>query len=221
MKKILILFFCSTLSVSLFSQNLKNNMDSLSYSVGLLVGQNLKGQGITELKLDAFMMAMEDVMENNDPKIDISQAQAIFQAYAQKAQERQAEAAQAEGVAFLEENAKREGVTSLPNGLQYEVLKSGEEGAKSPTLSDKVVAHYKGTLIDGTVFDSSIERGEPATFPLNGVIKGWQEALQLMKVGDKWKVYIPQEMGYGARGAGAQIPPYSALIFEIELLEIQ
>ena len=109
----------------------------------------------------------------------------------------------------------------LPNGLQYEILQSGPEGGKSPSLTDKVLAHYEGKLIDGTIFDSSVSRGEPATFPVNGVIKGWQEILQLMTPGDKWRVYIPENLAYGSRGAGAQIPPYSALIFEIELLEVQ
>jgi FKBP-type peptidyl-prolyl cis-trans isomerase FklB len=221
MKKILILFFCGIFTVSLYSQNLKNNMDSLSYSVGLLVAKNLKSQGISDLKIDAFTLAVEDVMKDNELKMDIAQAQSIFQEYAQKAQQKQADDAKADGEAFLAENAKREGVTSLPSGLQYEIMKSGEEGGKSPKPSNKVVAHYHGTLIDGTVFDSSVERGEPATFPVNGVIQGWQEILQLMKVGDKWKVFIPQNLAYGSRGAGAQIPPYSALIFEIELLEIQ
>jgi FKBP-type peptidyl-prolyl cis-trans isomerase FklB len=123
-----------------------------------------------------------------------------------------------EGANYLQENAKREGVTTLPSGLQYEVIKDGT--GSIPTLEDNVTTHYHGTLVDGTVFDSSVDRGEPASFPVGGVIKGWTEALQLMSVGSKWKLYVPYDLAYGERGAGAQIGPYSTLIFEVELISI-
>ncbi len=221
MRLIMTFMLSSIITASLFSQNLAKQMDSLSYSVGLLVAKNLKDQGIEGLKIEFFMKGVEDALSGNEPAIGVTEAQTIFQTYAQNLQERKAAAAKNEGQLFLEENAKKAGVTVLPNGLQYEILQSGPEGGKSPSLTDKVLAHYEGKLIDGTIFDSSVSRGEPATFPVNGVIKGWQEILQLMTPGDKWRVYIPENLAYGSRGAGAQIPPYSALIFEIELLEVQ
>jgi len=137
----------------------------------------------------------------------------------QKAQQMKTEMAKAEGEAFLAENSKKEGVTTLPSGLQYKIIKPGN-GPK-PSLTDKVNVHYHGTTIDGQVFDSSVERGEPISFPLNGVIQGWQEGLQLMPVGSKYLLFIPQDLAYGARGAGQAIKPYAALIFEVELLGIE
>lgn len=221
MRLLLTFLLGSMLAASVNAQNFQQQMDSVSYSVGLLVAKNLKSQNIDGLKLDKFMQAVEDVFNDRNPAISMDEAQAIFQDYARGLQEKQAAVALEAGKAFLKENSSKEGVTVLENGLQYKVLESGPADGVSPKPTDKVLAHYEGKLIDGTIFDSSISRGEPATFPLNGVIKGWQEILQLMKPGDKWQVYIPENLGYGARGAGAQIPPYSTLIFDIELIEVQ
>ncbi len=194
-------------------------MDSISYSAGLLIAKNLKSQGVEGLDLKKVMEAMEDVFEGNDFKIPIEEASQIFQQFAQEAQARQQEVAKKEGKMFLAENAKRPEVKVTESGLQYEVINSGD--GRTPKATDKVTTHYTGTLINGTVFDSSVQRGTPATFPVNGVIQGWQEALQLMKEGDKWKLYIPFDLAYGARGAGSSIPPYATLIFEIELINIE
>jgi FKBP-type peptidyl-prolyl cis-trans isomerase FklB len=162
--------------------------------------------------------AMDDVYKGNDTVIDVNLANDIINKYFQGAMERKAEKAKEEGAAFLAENAKKEGVVTLPSGLQYKVVKMGD-GPK-PKASDKVTTHYHGTLIDGTVFDSSVERNQPASFPVGGVIQGWQEALQLMPVGSKWILYVPYNLAYGDRGAGPKIGPYSTLIFEVELLKI-
>ena len=150
-------------------------------------------------------------MSENEAQIEIN-------SYFQKMQEEAGKEAKDAGEKFLEENKKQEGVVTLPSGLQYKVIKQGT--GDKPKATDQVRCHYHGTLIDGTVFDSSVRRGEPAVFPVNGVIQGWVEALQLMPVGSKWTLYIPYEMAYGTRGAGQSIPPYAALIFEVELLEI-
>ncbi|MCB0618286.1 MAG: FKBP-type peptidyl-prolyl cis-trans isomerase [Saprospiraceae bacterium] len=189
-------------------------MDSVSYSLGVLVAQDLKSQGFDDINPEAFSQALADVMNGRELKVGEEEASMVFQTYAMQKQEEKNKAQKT----FLEENAKREGVTTLPSGLQYEVLKKGE--GESPSATDKVTVHYHGTLIDGTVFDSSVERGEPATFPVNGVIKGWVEALQLMQVGDKWKLFIPSELAYGSRGAGQVIGPGATLVFEVELLSI-
>ncbi|HMQ49288.1 MAG TPA: FKBP-type peptidyl-prolyl cis-trans isomerase [Saprospiraceae bacterium] len=193
-------------------------MDSLSYSLGVLVSQDLKSQGFDQIDAASFARAMEDIMKGNKPAIDPNAAMNIVQTQAQKAQEKKHAATIAEGEAFMKENAQRPEVTILPSGLQYEVIQAGT-GAK-PTAADKVTVHYQGTLLDGTVFDSSIKRGQPATFGVGQVIAGWTEALQLMQEGSKWILYIPQNLAYGARGAGGQIGPYSTLIFEVELIKV-
>lgn len=193
-------------------------MDSLSYSVGVLVAQNLKQQGLDEVNPSDLARAIEDVIEGNDLKIDAATANTNLQSYMQSKAERAGKENQEKGEAFLAENAKRSEVKTLPSGLQYEVINEGT-GA-SPAATDKVTVHYHGTLIDGTVFDSSVDRGQPASFPVNGVIPGWVEALQLMKEGSKWKLYIPSDLAYGARGAGGDIGPNSTLIFDVELLNI-
>ncbi|MCB9283954.1 MAG: FKBP-type peptidyl-prolyl cis-trans isomerase [Lewinellaceae bacterium] len=193
-------------------------MDSLSYSVGILVAQNLKSQGIDALDANSLAQGLTDGLKGEQTAIDFNQANAIVQGYMMDKKQEAGKANMEAGKKFLEENAKREGVVTLPSGLQYEVLVKGD--GPSPKATDKVTVHYHGTLIDGTVFDSSVERGQPATFPVNGVIKGWVEALQLMHVGDKWKLFIPYELAYGERGAGSDIGPYSTLIFEVELLGI-
>ena len=208
------IFFGLCATVGLQAQNLNNFMDSVSYSLGVLVAQDLKSQGFDDINPEAFSQALADVMNGRELKVGEEEASMVFQTYAMQKQEEKNKAQKT----FLEENAKREGVTTLPSGLQYEVLKKGE--GESPSATDKVTVHYHGTLIDGTVFDSSVERGEPATFPVNGVIKGWVEALQLMQVGDKWKLFIPSELAYGSRGAGQVIGPGATLVFEVELLSI-
>ncbi len=224
MKKTSILILTAltmVLSGNIFSQKLKTHEDSISYSLGIMMADQLKPANIEEgtLNYKALFDAFETTMEEEDLKIPVEKAKVIIQDYFQKLQEKGSEEAIAKGQEFLEENAKREEVKVTESGLQYEILTEGT--GESPTADSKVKVHYKGTLIDGTVFDSSYERGEPATFGVSQVIKGWTEALQLMKVGGKWKLYIPYELGYGERGAGPDIKPYSTLIFEVELLDIE
>ena len=162
---------------------------------------------------------LRTVLDNQkEPKISGADAQKVIQNYFQKQQAKVSESVIEEGKKFLTENSKKVGVVTLESGLQYEIIKSGE-GAK-PTINDQVTTHYHGTLLDGTVFDSSVERGQPATFPVSGVIKGWTEALQLMTVGSKWKLFVPYDLAYGERGAGPKIGPYTTLIFEVELISI-
>jgi FKBP-type peptidyl-prolyl cis-trans isomerase FklB len=200
------------------SVNLITELDSVSYSLGVNIGENIKKQ-FEDINLDNFEAGIKDVLEKElEPKITDNQAQAIINSYFSKKQQKQSESVIEEGINFLRENGKREGVTTLASGLQYEIIDDGT-GPK-PTIEDNVTTHYHGTLIDGTVFDSSVDRGEPASFPVGGVIKGWTEALQLMSVGSKWKLYVPYDLAYGERGAGGQIGPYSTLIFEVELISI-
>ena len=184
--------------------NLENELDSVSYSLGVNIGENIKNQ-FEDISLDNFKAGMKEVLNNEkDPKISGEQATAIIQGYFTKKQGQESESMIEEGRKFLEANASKEGVTVLESGLQYEVLAQGD-GINMPKLEDNVTTHYHGTLMDGTVFDSSVDRGEPASFPVNGVIKGWTEALQLMSVGSKWKLYVPYDLAYGERGAGPQI----------------
>jgi FKBP-type peptidyl-prolyl cis-trans isomerase FklB len=198
--------------------NLNTELDSVSYSLGVNIGENIKKQ-FEDINLDNFEAGIKDVLEKDvEAKISDNQAQAIIQSYFTKKQQKQSESVIEEGINFLRENGKREGVTTLASGLQYEVINNGT-GPK-PTIEDNVTTHYHGTLIDGTVFDSSVDRGEPASFPVGGVIKGWTEALQLMSVGSKWKLFVPYDLAYGERGAGPQIGPYSTLIFDVELISI-
>lgn len=208
-----------TLSGSLAAQELKNTLDSVSYSLGILIAQNLKQQGLDVIHTDVFAKALEAGLKNGEPKIDPAGANKLLQDYMMKEQGKKGEKAMAEGKLFLEGNAKRAGVTTLPSGLQYEIMKAGT-GPK-PTKTDKVTVHYHGTLLDGSVFDSSVTRGQPATFGVTQVIAGWTEALQLMPKGSKWKLFIPSNLAYGERGGpGGKIGPNTTLIFEVELLEI-
>jgi len=193
-------------------------MDSLSYSIGLLVAQNLKQQGLKELNSTEVAAGISDAISGAEPRITLEEANSIFGAHMQKQQAEAHKGNIEAGEQFLIENAKKDGITTLPSGLQYEIINEGS--GESPGPSDKVTTHYHGTLIDGTVFDSSVERGQPASFPVNGVIMGWQEALQLMKPGSKWRLFVPSDLAYGERGAGASIGPFSTLIFEVELLTI-
>ena len=200
------------------AQKLKTEIDSVSYCIGVNIGENLKNQ-FSDIDIKDFMNGINDVLsDESEPKISNAEAQKILQEYFSKQQELKSKKAIEEGENFLAENGKKKGVTTLESGLQYEVITKGE-GAK-PTLNDQVTTHYHGTLIDGTVFDSSVERGQPATFPVSGVIKGWTEALQLMSVGSKWKLFVPYNLAYGERGAGANIGPFTTLIFEVELISI-
>lgn len=201
-------------SISL-AQNLDNKMDSISYSVGYLMGKNLQQQGFEKLNYDDLKSGIIHALENSDTAISELEMQQYFKQAMDDIEKNKAK----EGMDFLNENKKRPEVVALPSGLQYEVIIAGD-GA-FPKATDKVKTHYHGTLLDGTVFDSSVERNEPISFPVNGVIKGWQEALQLMKVGSKWRLYVPHDLAYGERGAGAQIKPYATLIFEVELLDIE
>ena len=193
-------------------------MDKLSYALGLIIGHNLKGMNIDGLNSSEFVRAVEHVIQDEKLERTETQAQGLVQKYLQEQQEAAGKAAREAGEQFLAENAKKEGVTVTASGLQYEVLTPAI--GQKPTAADRVRCHYEGRLIDGTVFDSSYKRGEPATFPLNGVIAGWTEGLQLMAVGAKFRFFIPFNLAYGAQGAGGSIPPYAALIFDVELLGI-
>jgi FKBP-type peptidyl-prolyl cis-trans isomerase len=195
-------------------------MDKVSYFIGTNIGTQLKGQGIA-VDITELTAGIADAVGGKTPKFTQEELMAAMQAFELKMQaeaEKKSQAAKEIGDKFLAENGKREGVTTTASGLQYEVLKAAE-GAK-PAATDQVKVHYHGTLVDGKVFDSSVDRGEPVTFPVQGVIKGWVEALQLMPVGSKWKLFIPSDLAYGKQGAGADIGPDSALVFEVELLEI-
>ncbi len=199
---------------------LKNSKDSASYALGVRIAQNLKGQGFETLNMPLLQKAMGDVLQNKKTLLEETLLDENISRFHQKVAAEKASVAKKEGLAFLAVNGKRKGVVTLSNGLQYEVIKTGTDTVK-PSLTDKVKCHYHGTLINGTVFDSSVDRGEPVSFPLNGVIKGWQEALQLMTVGSKWKLYIPSDLAYGDRAAGDKIAPGSTLIFEVELLAVE
>ena len=193
-------------------------MDKFSYAIGLGIGQNLSSMGIQGLAVDDFAQAIRDVLEGNQTAISHNEACEIVNKYFEELEAKMSAVAIEQGKAFLEENKKRPGIVTLPSGLQYEVINEGT--GKKPKATDQVRCHYEGTLVDGTLFDSSIQRGEPAVFGVNQVIPGWVEALQLMSEGAKWKLYIPSDLGYGARGAGEMIPPHSTLVFEVELLEV-
>ena len=200
-------------------------MDKVSYALGLGIGQQLAQMGASELNIDDFAQAIKDVIAGNELKVKHQDAQKIvqefFAAQEQKINQQRQEAGKAHkeaGEKYLAENAKKDGVITLPSGLQYQVLKEGN--GKKPSAKDTVMCHYEGTLIDGTVFDSSYQRGEPATFPLQQVIAGWTEGLQLMQEGAKYRFFIPYRLAYGEGGAGASIPPFAALIFDVELIQV-
>ena len=207
-----------TMKVTCFNLQQKHYMDKFSYSIGLGIGQNLSSMGIGNLAVDDFAQAIKDVLEGNQTAISHNEAREIVNKYFEELEAKMSAVAIEQGKAFLEENKKRPGIVTLPSGLQYEVINEGT--GKKPKATDQVRCHYEGTLVDGTLFDSSIQRGEPAVFGVNQVIPGWVEALQLMSEGAKWKLYIPSDLGYGARGAGEMIPPHSTLVFEVELLEV-
>lgn len=199
---------------------MKNLNDSFSYAAGLSIAKSMQQQGVTKLNGALLQQAISDVMNNSKCLLTEEQANMTLQeqlkAYAQKKYEEATTA----GLAYQNENKKNPKVISLPNGLQYEILKAGEAQGYQPKPTDTVLVHYVGTTIDGKEFDNSVKRGEPARFPLNRVIKGWTEILGLMTKGAKWRVVIPSDLGYGQQGAGGAIPPNATLIFEIELIDI-
>lgn len=202
---------------------LETAADSAGYAIGILVGNNNKQQienapGGGDINVEAMVAAFSIAALEQEGEMTVEEADQVIRSYFEQAGEKESQKNLEEGNAFLEENKSREGVNTTASGLQYEVINEGT-GAK-PTAEDRVRVHYHGTLIDGTVFDSSVDRGEPTVFGVGQVIPGWTEALQLMSVGSKWKVYIPSDLGYGERGAGGDIGPNSTLVFEVELLEI-
>lgn len=193
-------------------------MDKVSYALGLSIGNNFQTSGIKDLQIADFVLGLSDVLNEKQPAITYDEAKQVINAYFMKLQQEKLEINKKAGEEFLNINKGRDGVVALPSGLQYQVLKMGE--GEKPKATDKVKCHYHGTLIDGRVFDSSVERGQPAVFGVNQVIAGWVEALQLMPVGSKWRLFIPSELAYGENGAGELIEPNSTLIFDVELLEI-
>lgn len=193
-------------------------MEKLSYALGMVIGHNLKGMGVNDLNVTDFANAVNDIVSGQTAQMDDEEAQKLVSAFMRKMHEEVGKAIREEGEQFLAENATKKDVVVLPSGLQYLVLKEGT-GAK-PLATDQVKCHYEGTLTNGTVFDSSYRRGEPAVFPLNGVIAGWTEGVQLMSEGAKYRFFIPYHLAYGENGAGQAIPPYAALVFDVELIEV-
>ncbi len=193
-------------------------MDKLSYALGMSMGNNFKASGIEALTVEDFTRGVQAVYEGAKPEMTYDEAKQVINDYFTRLQQELDEKNRAAGEAFLAENKKRAGVVALPSGLQYEILKEGN--GRRPSATDKVQCHYHGTLIDGTVFDSSVQRGTPAVFGVNQVIAGWVEALQLMPEGSKWRLYIPSDLAYGKHGAGDKIGPNATLIFDVELIKI-
>ena len=194
-------------------------MKNLSYSLGMSMATQLMQTGLENLDVEAFVKAFSEIMKNEETTMSLEEASQHIQEYFSAKQNEMLEMNKQKGELFLAENAKKENVVTLPSGLQYEILTEGNGAI--PTATDTVNCHYHGTLIDGTVFDSSVQRGQPATFGVTQVIKGWVEALQLMPVGSKWRLFVPSDMAYGKQGAGNDIQPNATLIFEVELLGIQ
>jgi len=194
-------------------------MDRLSYALGMSMASNLMNSGLKQIDVESFVEAFTGIMNNTTPSMSPQEANQVIQNFFSKKQDEMHRSNLEAGKAFLEKNGQKETVVTLPSGLQYEILTPGN-GAK-PKATDKVKCHYHGTLLNGTVFDSSVQRGQPAVFGVNQVIKGWVEALQLMNVGSKWRLFIPSELAYGEQGAGSSIEPYSTLIFDVELLGIE
>jgi FKBP-type peptidyl-prolyl cis-trans isomerase FklB len=226
-KKILVLAICFSTAALLScegqkgktSVSLKTTADSVSYSIGVSIGSNMRKDGLDSLNLDIMKEAIRSAIKGDSLMLDANASQGVIQSYLAAKQKQKGDANVEAGKKFLAENKSKPGVKVLPDGLQYIVIKEGT--GPTPTANDTVSVHYHGTLIDGTVFDSSIERGEPAEFPVGAVIKGWTEALQLMKVGSKYKLFIPPDLAYGDRAAGPKIGANSTLIFEVELLGIK
>lgn len=198
--------------------NLDSQLKKVSYSLGASVAQSLKNQGFGELELDLFIAGLKDLYENKELLISADEGNKVLQEYINEMNDKKRKSAKNDGEKFLEENKQRETVQTTASGLQYEIV---EEGAgQSPKATDSVTVHYEGRFIDGGIFDSSFQRNEPATFPVNGVIAGWTEALQMMKPGAKWRLYIPHHLAYGENGAGDVIPPFATLVFDVELISV-
>ena len=193
-------------------------MDKISYALGLGIGQQIKNMHIEGFSIEDFSQSIRDIIEGNPTAMSSREAQQMLNEYFEKQAKEQAQQAIAEGKVFLEEKARRPEVTQTKSGLQYEVLSEGS--GRSPKATDTVRCHYEGRLLDGSVFDSSYQRGEPADFGLNQVIAGWTEGVQLMKEGAKYRFFIPYLLAYGERGAGSSIPPYSTLVFDVELIKV-
>ncbi len=208
---------CQNLTQQKFNFDEANELERVSYSIGINVATSIKSEGLDSINSFYISKGFQDVFENKDLAINIEESNKIIGEYFNKKQDAKNQRLAIDSKIFLEQNKKKDGVMTTESGLQYLILSEGK--GKNPTLNDNVTVHYHGTLIDGTIFDSSVDRKQPATFPLNGVIPGWQEALQMMSIGSKWKIFIPSELAYGESGAGA-IGPNSTLIFEVELLSI-
>ncbi len=196
-----------------------NELEKLSYSLGINIARSLQNQGVDALDAQVFSQAVEDAFSGAELKMSENEAGAFINQHFSKLQAKKHEGAIKAGQEFLAANSKKEGVVTLGSGLQYEIIKEGS-GIR-PNINSTVTTHYHGTTIDGKVFDSSVQRGTPASFPVNGVIAGWTEALQLMPLGSKWKLFVPSDLAYGERGAGQDIGPHTTLIFEVELLAIK
>jgi len=201
-----------------YEVDMADSLQKLSYALGVSIGKGVKSQGLEEISKEAFLQAITDVYKDDVKLTDQEANQFLQQEFAKLAQKK-AESAKADGVTYLEENGKKDGVNVTESGLQYEVITEGNGPKPGPT--DRVEVHYHGTLIDGSVFDSSVERGKTSVFGVNQVIRGWTEGLQLMSTGSKYKFTIPQELAYGAQGSRGGIPPYSTLVFEVELVSIE
>ncbi|SHE73755.1 FKBP-type peptidyl-prolyl cis-trans isomerase FklB [Mariniphaga anaerophila] len=199
-------------------KKLTGELERFSYALGMSVASNLIKSGVKTINPEAFVKAINDTFVGEMPLLMPDEANGILESFLENASQEEAKNNLESGLEFLKENRSKEGVTELPSGLQYRVINEGD--GELPSLTDQVKCHYHGTLIDGTVFDSSVDRGQPAVFPVNGVIQGWVEALQLMPVGSKWQLYVPSELGYGQQGAGGVIGPNATLVFDVELLEI-
>ncbi len=211
----------SSTTVLAADKKLDSSLEKFSYAVGFQIGQSLKRDGV-KVDVEAMSMAVKDVLDDKEPRVSMQQMQAAFQTFQEQQQKDQQVAADAnlkKGQEFLEKNKKKKGVKETASGLQYEVIKAGN--GKKPSATDSVVVHYRGTTIDGKEFDSSYSRNQPTPFTVNQVIPGWQEALQMMETGAKWKVYIPSKLAYGPQGAGGAIGPNETLVFEVELIEVK
>lgn len=199
-------------------KELTGELEKFSYALGMSIAGNLIQSGVKTVNPELFLEGFKDVFKGTKPRINPEDANKILEEFIGKVNQGKGANNLEDGLKFLAENKEKEGVVELPSGLQYQVLTEGE--GELPKATDQVKCHYHGTLIDGKVFDSSVQRGEPAVFPVNGVIQGWVEALQLMSTGSKWRLFIPSELAYGSNGAGGAIEPNSTLIFDVELLEI-
>lgn len=193
-------------------------MDKLSYAWGLAMGRQLQGMGAKDINFNDYTEGLKTAFNGTEPAVPVEECQKLITEYLEELAKKAEAAAKAEGLKFLEENKKKENVKETASGLQYIVIKEGE--GKQPTAESEVTVHYTGKLLNGTVFDSSVNRGQPATFPLNRVIPGWTEGVQLMKEGSKYEFFIPSDLAYGAQGVPNAIPPHSTLIFEVELIKV-